>query len=153
MADGMLITIRKMQPEDSAFIAEIEKNCFSEPWSAKAFAEAAQNKEYIYLTALDCNAVVGYAGCILAGEEADITNIAVSEKYRRMGIGQELLRQLTLLAGQNGVTEMFLEVRQSNMPAQSLYSGMGFEAVGIRRNFYRKPGEDAVIMKYTFTRE
>lgn len=143
----MLITFRKMKPEDAVTVAEIEKANFSQPWTKEAFANAASDSNYVYLVALDNDIIVGYAGCTIACEEGDVTNIAVSEAYRKMGIGKELLKQLVIYAKKRGALELFLEVRSSNIPARALYGNMGFEAVGTRKNFYQKPTEDAVLMK------
>lgn len=142
-----IITIRKMTPEDATYVAEIERSVFSEPWREQDFIKAAEDNNYIYLTACDGEAVVGYAGCIIACEDADITNIAVHDTYRRMGIGNKLLEVLEGLALEKGVCNVFLEVRESNNGARSLYSSRDYVPVGMRKNFYRNPDEDAVLMQ------
>lgn len=144
----MLITIRRMQEKDTFSVADIEQSNFSQPWSQSAFSKAAGDDNYIYLVALDGCRIVGYAGCIISYDEGDITNIAVHDEYRRMGIACELLQQIFKIASEKGVVRIFLEVRQSNVSAQSLYNSVGFETVGIRKKFYEKPSEDAIIMKY-----
>lgn len=137
-----------MKEEDTFCVADIEQNNFSQPWSQSAFLKASCDDNYIYLVGLDEDRIVGYAGCLISCDEGDITNIAVCDGYRRMGIAGELLKQIFKLASEKGVISIFLEVRQSNIPAQALYNSVGFEAVGIRKNFYEKPSEDAIIMKY-----
>ena len=149
----MLITIRRMQEQDVSCVSEIEQNNFSQPWTESAFLKATEDDNYIYLVALDDEQIVGYAGCLTACGEGDITNIAVRADYRRMGIASELLKQICILASGKGITTIFLEVRQSNVSAQTLYDSIGFEAVGIRKRFYQKPEEDAVIMKYEIKNE
>ena len=127
-------------------VALIEKNNFSEPWSMEAFRNTIDNKDYIYIVALHEEKVVGYAGCMVAVDEGDITNIAVTKDYRNAGIGAQLLLQLELQAEKRSVQRMFLEVRKSNESAIGLYRKSGYETVGIRKNFYRKPDEDAYVM-------
>lgn len=144
----MLITIRHMQEEDTSGVTEIEKKNFSQPWSQAAFSQAVCDNNYIYLVALDGDRIVGYAGCLISCDEGDITNIAVVDEYRRMGIAGELLKQIFKLTSEKGISSIFLEVRQSNAAAQCLYKSAGFEPVGIRKQFYQKPSEDAVVMKY-----
>ena len=144
----MLITIRKMQEKDTVYVSEIEQENFSQPWTQAAFLKAMEDNNYIYLVALDGEKVVGYAGCVIACDECDITNIAVRIDYRRMGIANELLKQIIQLVSRDNVQRVFLEVRKSNIAAQNLYVGVGFEAVGVRKQFYSIPTEDAIIMKY-----
>ncbi len=149
----MLITIRQMQEDDTLRVSEIESNNFSQPWTQNAFNEAIRNENFLYLVALDDEKLVGYSGCIIGYDEADITNIAIDDEYRRMGIATELLKQLFILLSQKNITSVFLEVRQSNIVAQSLYNSIGFEPVGIRKMFYKKPEEDALLMKYELKNE
>lgn len=137
-----------MQEQDTFSVAEIEASNFSQPWTQMAFSKAVCNDNYIYIVALDGPQIVGYAGCLISCDEGDITNIAVLNDYRRMGIASELLKQIFRLASEKGVVSIFLEVRQSNTTAQSLYNSIGFEMVGIRKDFYQKPSEDAIVMKY-----
>ena len=144
--DGVLISIRHMSVQDVPAVAKLEAVVFSEPWSENAFSEACNHGDYCYLTALDGERVVGYAGCTIACEDADITNIAVDEEYRRLGIAAQLLRVLKAEAVRRGATTMFLEVRVSNSGAIALYEKEGFATVGRRKGFYRKPDEDAFVM-------
>ena len=90
----MSITVRISQETDAEAMANIEKDSFSMPWSVNAFQDAIKSQNYIYLTALKDNEVVGYAGCTVAGDEGDITNIAVTKSLRCCGIGEKLLMQL-----------------------------------------------------------
>lgn len=145
----MTITITGMEISHTEEVAAIEAATFSEPWSVKAFADAVLSDDYIYIVAMDESKVVGYAGCVMSMGEADITNIAVSNEYRRMGIGNELLKQLIKQMKKQGVEKTFLEVRESNNGARMLYSSNGFVEIGIRKNFYRKPDENAILMELT----
>ena len=128
-------------------VAYIEKNNFSEPWPESEFSKTLQDDKYIYIVAADGERIAGYAGCFVVLENADITNIAVDEEYRRQGIGDRLIELLSLKAADKGAESLFLEVRESNEPAKSLYEKNGFAKVGMRRNFYRKPDENAILME------
>ena len=145
----MSIIIRVSAEEDAEAIAGIESEAFSMPWSVNAFTDAIKSKNYIYLTAFNDNEIVGYAGCTVVGDEGDITNIAVDKNYSKRGIGEMLIRRLIEEADDCGIGQIFLEVRASNIAAQALYTKVGFEMIGTRRNFYQKPTEDACLMKWT----
>lgn len=128
-------------------VTVLENTNFSEPWSRQAFMDTINSEEYIYLVATFEDKVVGYAGCYIALDEGNITNIAVDTNYRRVGIGNELMVQLKRLLEGRDVTSIFLEVRESNEAAQKLYKSCGYEEVGMRKNFYSKPQENAIVMK------
>ena len=145
----MTITITGMENSHTEEVARIEAATFSEPWSVKAFEDAVASDNYIYIVALDNDKVVGYAGCVMSMGEADITNIAVSDEYRRMGIGNELLGQLIKQMKNHTIDKAFLEVRESNNSARMLYINSGFSEIGVRKNFYRKPDENAILMELT----
>lgn len=140
------IVVRNMLPEDLAGICEIEKANFSLPWSEKSFLESMEREDTVFLTALLDGEIAGYIGCYCIAGTGEITNVAVDEKYRRQGIGRALLLQLYREGAAHFTEEYFLEVRESNDAAISLYTEMGFVKEGIRKNFYEKPVENAVIM-------
>ncbi|MCR4955737.1 MAG: ribosomal protein S18-alanine N-acetyltransferase [Lachnospiraceae bacterium] len=140
--------IQKMQPCDVKEVAAIEKEIFSMPWSSAGFAEALKREENLYLVAKEDGAVVGYCGYYGALDEGEIPNVAVKKEYRNRGIAAEMLKQLISEAKERGITRLILEVRKSNEPAISLYEKLGFIHVGIRKNFYENPVEDALIMDY-----
>ncbi len=146
MADELHVIIRRMCAEDASYVAEIERKSFSEPWPEKEFTKASAADNYIYLVAEHNNKIIGYAGCVFAADEADITNIAVDSYVRRMGIGRRLLLCLVEQAQKAGLANIFLEVRVSNEAARRLYVQTGFEVVGLRKNFYSKPAEDGILM-------
>ena len=129
-------------------VAGLEAQCFSMPWSEKAFADAVESPNYEYIVALDGadDSVIGYAGMQVVLDEAEITNIAVAAPYRRRGIAVKLLEGLEMICRKRNVKYLHLEVRESNTAARSLYGKMGFEIDGIRKNFYKKPDENAVLM-------
>lgn len=140
------VVIRRMELRDAPQVSEIEKRAFSQPWPENEFAKAAQADNYIYLVAEHENKIIGYAGCVFAADEADITNIAVDETARRRGIGRKLLQCLIKQAAEAGLAKLFLEVRTGNAPALELYRTLSFEQIGLRPNFYAKPVEDAILM-------
>lgn len=140
------IEIRKMLPEDLPQVCEIEKDNFSLPWSEKSFSESMERKDTVFLTALAETEVVGYIGCYCIAGTGEITNVAVKASHRRRGIGAMLLEKLYEEGASLNTCEFFLEVRESNMAAIGLYSHQGFVKTGIRKNFYEKPLENAIIM-------
>lgn len=140
------LIIRPMQPEDLDEVCRIEVENFSQPWTKKGFLESINLKNNYYLTVLLEEKVVGYCGMQQVLDEADITNVAVDQSYRQHGIGTFMLTKLMEAGAERGVAAFTLEVRESNMAAIALYEKLGFENCGIRKNFYEKPVENAVIM-------
>ena len=140
------IIIRKMQPEDLAEVCKIEKDNFSLPWSEKSFLESMERNDTVFLVALEDEEVAGYIGCYCIAGAGEITNVAVKVSYRRKGIGGKLLQKLYEEGAALDTQEYFLEVRESNEAAIGLYLRQGFVKEGIRKNFYEKPVENAVIM-------
>jgi ribosomal-protein-alanine N-acetyltransferase len=141
-----MIEIREMCLKDLPEVARIEKGNFSRPWSEQAFADSLKQDCTRYLTVVCDGQIVGYCGYLQSFEEADITNVAVEEKSRNLGIGNAMLQELMRQGEERGITAYTLEVRKSNQAAIHLYEKLGFEQVGIRKNFYDLPTEDAVIM-------
>lgn len=140
------IIIRKMQPEDLAEVCKIEKDNFSLPWSEKSFLESMEREDTVFLVALEDEDVAGYIGCYCIAGAGEITNVAVKASHRRKGIGGKLLQKLYEEGISLDTQEYFLEVRESNEAAIGLYLSQGFVKEGIRKNFYEKPVENAVIM-------
>lgn len=141
-----MIVIRTMSERDSSAVWELEKKCFSVPWSEESIRAMFSEKGYWNLTARDDGSLVGYIGMKAVLDEADITNVAVDPDRRRQGIGKMLLRGLLAKAGELGIRRIFLEVRVSNTAAWALYEQAGFRTVDVRKNYYEKPKEDAYIM-------
>lgn len=128
-------------------VAAIEALCFSEPWSEKAYLEACEKEEYLYLAALDGNGrAAGMCGLLIGPFEAEVMNVAVHPDYRGQGIAKQLMKALLKAGEQRGVKEYTLEVRAGNVSAIHIYESLGFIGEGIRPGFYRKPTEDALIM-------
>ena len=130
-------------------IAELEKLCFSEPWSAEAILDSFRSGT-VFLVAEKQGKVLGYVGIKPVLDEGYITNVAVFPEYRRMGVGSALMQNLDKLAADKNLSFISLEVRRSNLPAISLYESFGYKSEGIRKNFYREPLEDAIIMTKRF---
>ena len=143
------MTIVRTVPDDLPFLCELEKVCFSRPWSASALAETMNGEGAAFYTAREDGIPVGYVGSFPAGNEREITNIAVSPDHRRRGIGRALLTALIAGMKQRGEERLLLEVRASNLPARTLYESIGFVCDGIRKRYYRDPAEDAVLMSLT----
>lgn len=141
---------RRMQPEDLDQVAAIERQCFSEPWTRAGFETSLRSPDTLYLAALEEGQVVGYCGLLRSFEEADITNVAVREDHRNQGIAGKMLEELMEQGRRWGILRFTLEVRVSNRAAIRVYERLGFASVGVRRGFYTKPAEDALIM---WTRE
>lgn len=140
--------IKQMTEEEVASVAALEAENFSRPWSYDAFYKTLSDDNYIVLVLKDAETLLGYCVLLCTGEEADITNVCTHSSARGKGVATALLTAL-LEAGQTrGVTDYFLEVRESNIPAQKLYEKMGFEVIGLRKNYYEEPKENAVLMKY-----
>ena len=135
-----------MTVDDIAQVAEIERQIFSIPWSEKAFRDSMESDNTIYIVAKENDNVAGYAGMYLSFEEGNITNVAVNPLSRRKGIGEKIVRDILNRAYEKGVRDVFLEVRETNSVAIALYEKIGFKEEGIRKNFYDKPRENALII-------
>ena len=146
-----MICYEKMLKSHVPQIAQLETQCFSDPWSEKSIASELENPLSLWLVALQGDLVVGYVGSQSVLGEADMMNIAVDQAYRRRGIGKNLVLQLVEKLKEQGVHSLSLEVRQSNAPAISLYEEMGFQQVGLRPNYYRNPKENAMIFRKEWT--
>lgn len=142
----MKLKITEMEPQDVAEVVLLERRIFSVPWSEKGFQDSLQLSDTLYLVVRDSGKIVGYCGLLQSFDEADITNVAVAPEYQNRGVGQRMLQELMNRGRARGIGRYTLEVRVSNASAIHLYQKLGFEPVGIRKNFYEMPREDAVIM-------
>lgn len=136
-----------MALEDVPQIAELEKICFSDPWSGQSIASELENPLSLWLVACDDGVIAGYVGSQSVMGWADMMNLAVHPDYRRRGVGEALVSALESGLSGNGVSVLTLEVRQSNENAIALYKKMGFEQVGVRPGYYRHPKENALILR------
>jgi len=131
-------------------IAEIAKNSFSDPWSYESFISLAENGEdYVrfFIEKDAAGSVAGYLVFSITSDEAEILDIAVRADKRGSGIGKRLIFEAFDYGADNGVSAVYLEVRESNSPAIALYEKTGFVPCGRRKQYYEKPVEDAIIMK------
>ena len=145
------ITVRAASEDDIPAIAELEQLCFSVPWSEKALRETLSSPHARLFCAVLDGVVIAYGGCYLLGDDADITNIATHPDYRRRGAAAAVLEVLTACAKESGMLAIHLEVRASNAPAIALYEGFGFSVDGLRKNYYKNPTENAVLMTFSLT--
>lgn len=141
-----MITIRKMEEKDVKCAGKLEKENFSTPWPEHAFLEMLNCDYAIYCVAEECGTIVGICGLRNLAGEGEITNVVVDEAYRRNGIAKMLLTRILEEGKEQGILAFTLEVRTSNKSAIGLYEKFGFKSEGIRKNFYEKPNEDALIM-------
>ena len=147
----MHVRIVPMNGDHLDEVAELERICFSTPWSRNMLAEELDNLLSAFLVALDDSGqVVGYAGLQVVLDEGYITNVAVRPECRRQGIAAKLLQVFLDFATANKLAFLTLEVRASNYDAIALYGSRGFRSVGRRKNYYEHPKEDAIIMTRTF---
>ena len=141
------MTITEMNATHVPQVAELEKICFADPWSEKSVASELDNKWALWLVALDDDKVAGYIGSQTSIDETDVMNVAVHPDFRRRGIAEALINALVEQLKQRGSHALLLEVRASNGPAIALYEKLGFVQVGCRKNYYRNPKEDALILR------
>ena len=147
MSDEM-IEIVELSREDLDAVAEIEKETFSQPWSRQSFADAIEDSFGLFLVARtkEEKQVLGYIGMYCTPEEGEITNVAVKSDVRGQGIGGCLVDAMIQEAKARDIPRIVLEVRVSNTPAIATYQNRGFVNLGVRKNFYQFPKEDAYIM-------
>lgn len=138
--------IRNMEENDLFQVAALEQCIFSEPWSLKSIKDTFFREDTIYIVAVKDDIIIGYCCLWKVAEEGQIYNVAVAEEFRNKKVGTALLKELLNRGKKAAVLEFTLEVRKSNQYAIQLYQNFGFESAGIRKNFYRFPTEDAVIM-------
>ena len=143
----MTYTVVPMTYDHVPQVAEIERMCFSDPWSERMLREHLDNQCAAALTALgEDGTVLGYAGILVVLDEGYVTNVAVRPAYRRQGIAADLLGIFDRFAQGSHLSFLTLEVRSSNAPAIALYEKMGYQQAGLRKNYYEHPKEDAIIM-------
>lgn len=142
-----MISIRELRYEDVDAVCSLEEEAFSMPWHKQSFIEMIENKDALYLVAIEDNQVVGCCGLRSIVGEGDISNIVVKKECQGRGIAQLILKELMETGNKRFQIESFtLEVRLSNQNAIHIYEKLGFNSEGIRKNFYEKPTEDAMIM-------
>jgi len=139
--------IETMNAAHVAQIAQLEKICFSDPWSERSIASELDNQLAFWLVATEGENVAGYIGSQTVMDETDMMNVAVHPDFRRQGIAEALIHSLVEQLKAMGSHCLTLEVRASNAPAIALYEKLGFSEIGRRKNYYRNPREDALILR------
>ena len=132
-------------------IADLERMCFSDPWSIHSISSELSNPLSLWVVAMDGQCLAGYVGSQSVMGWADMMNLAVHPDYRRMGVAENLIAQIISQLKEKEVTCLTLEVRASNVPAISLYTKLGFIEVGRRPGYYYNPKEDALILRKEWT--
>lgn len=132
--------------DDLKSIAEIEAVSINPPWSLKAIEDFTKYETNKILIASYIGVIVGYITYSVVADEFQIANAATHPDYRRKGVAKNLLKTLYANAKTNGMSVITLEVRESNSPAIALYNSLGYKNVGIRKNYYKNPSENAILM-------
>ena len=139
----------RLVPMTAALVPEIallEQICFTDPWSQAALRAELEEPTSAWLVAVEGKRPVGYIGLRVVQDEGEIVNLAVSPAWRKKGVAAALLDTVLDFAAFQGVTKVWLEVRESNTPARKLYEKAGFAPVGVREKYYSAPVENAVMM-------
>lgn len=139
------VEIVPMTKESALLAAELEKICFSAPWSYEMLCSESESAEGEFLCAFVDGEFAGYAGMLCVLDEGQICNVAVCPHFRRMGVGEALMQAQREAGEARDLSVMMLEVRAGNTAAQRLYEKMGWEKVGVRRNYYSNPREDGIL--------
>lgn len=144
------VSIAEMDEKHIDSIAELEKLCFSTPWSRKSIMYELHNDAAFYYSAILDGKIVGYAGMHIVFDEGYITNVCTHPDFEGKGIGKMLMSKLFDIAKEKSLAFLTLEVRKSNLKAKGLYKKFGFVGEGFRKDYYKNPVEDAEIMFYHF---
>ncbi|MBQ1640641.1 MAG: ribosomal protein S18-alanine N-acetyltransferase [Lachnospiraceae bacterium] len=143
---NLTFEVREATTEDAVAMAVVSEQSLDLPWQAKDFADAVHSPQALAYVAADANGAFGYVVLYHAADEGEIPSVAVDANHRRCGAARRMMEAVFADAAKRGVRKVFLEVRQSNAPALALYEHMGFLRVGVRKNFYSNPTEDACLM-------
>ena len=143
MLDGIHVT--RVGAEHISAIAAIERECFGDPWTEESLQILLDGRA-VGFAALCGGKLAGYVGMLCVLDEGQLINVAVSSDFRRRGIGAALMDELERYSRENGIVYLSLEVRESNLAARNLYTAKGYVECGIRKSFYSKPLENAVVM-------
>ncbi|HEX8716163.1 MAG TPA: ribosomal protein S18-alanine N-acetyltransferase [Gemmatimonadaceae bacterium] len=142
------VHLRPVRDGDLDRIAEIERASFTDPWSRPSFAQLLRDRRVHFIVACTPDGIIrGYAVAWFVLDEGEIANIAVQPDCRGQGIGRTLLRSVTEAAAARRASALYLEVRDSNASARAMYSAHGFVQVGRRNRYYRRPVEDALVLR------
>jgi ribosomal-protein-alanine N-acetyltransferase len=147
----MTALLRPAIEADLSQVARIEKSSFADPWSEESFRRLLGVSPAIFLVALfpPDQDVAGYVVAFAVGEDGELLNVAVDPKFRGKGLAGQMLDAVLIELGARGVRTAFLEVRESNSAARALYGSRGFIEIGRRSKYYRRPVEDALVLRRT----
>ena len=137
---------RRSVPQDATGISELEGEIFSDPWSYRDVQDLICTEGGMCFTALEDGKVIAYVIGRLIAPEGEIYRVAVAPHKRQRGIGYRLLDYAVKTSKGHGLERLFLEVRSRNIPAIKLYTAYGFKEIGIRKNYYKDPQDDAIVM-------
>lgn len=140
-----MINIVQMELKHIDMVAQISAECFSLPWTREQYLSELKNKNARTLVSITDNMVIGFINALFVLDEGYINNIAVTEGYRKSGIGSRLLEELVNIAKAESMSFLTLEVRESNVSAIKFYEKHGFAKMGVRKNFYQNPTENGAI--------
>jgi [ribosomal protein S18]-alanine N-acetyltransferase len=141
------VVIRDLSLDDLDAVLEIEIVSFSTPWRRDTFEGLIRRSDTDMIAAIQDDTLVGYAICWTVLDQSELGNVAVTQEVRGRGVGRRLVHEVLERVRKRGSKECFLEVRVSNTGARKLYEEIGFTAIGKRRGYYRKPVEDALVMR------
>lgn len=141
------VAIRSMRPADLDDVMAIERRSFTAPWEEATFRGLMRRPTASLLVAEREGEVVGYSVTWFAADEAELGDIAVVPELRGFGLGRRMLEEAVAEARKRGARSLFLEVREANRVARQLYHSAGFEVVGVRKQYYNEPVEDAIVMR------
>lgn len=140
----------KMEEKHLDEVLKIEERSFTNPWSKESFCDEMKKQNSFKFVALEEEKVIGFAILETVLDEGNLLDIAVEKSYRKNGVGKALMEELFKVAVKNELSFITLEVRESSLPAITLYEKTGFEKVALRKNYYHKPTENAVLMTKYF---
>lgn len=143
--------IRLMKTEDVPIVYEMEKTCFADPWGRDSLADFSSGKGHSVFVAEDDKSIIGYGCTQQVLDECEILRIAVNPNFRKKGVGYSLLSEMVNNAYAHGSRIFYLEVREKNIPAIGLYKKLMFTESGRRKDYYKNPTEDAILMSRAIT--
>ena len=146
-----MANIRRLEEKDIPSVALIEQLCFDEPWSENSLKLLLEEKNAGFVFEID-GVVAAYGGIVTVLDEGQITNIATHPDYRRRGFAKLIMDAIDDFSSKNGIVYLSLEVREKNMAARLLYNSCGWSEAGVRKNFYSKPLDNAIVMIKDFTK-
>jgi len=138
--------IRKMTERDLDEVMILEHESFSLPWSRQSYESELKNQFANYLVCDIEGEIAAYLGIWVVFEEAHITNVAVSKKYRSRGLGKAIMLAGEKIADEKKAMRIMLEVRPSNTVARKMYNELGYMETGLRKHYYGDNQEDAILM-------